>query len=95
MIAGTVLVVAAGAVGLGITSAALSEVNTENTNLAARLTAIENSRYSFPSSISSDIAANCAAVKAIAGVTAAQTDMWVDIKTTGELVIAAAAANPC
>ena len=93
MIAGTMLVLAAGAVGLGITSAALSQVNTENTNLAAQLTAIENSRYSFPSSLSSDIAANCAAMKAIAALTPGTTA--ADIQTIGNQMITAAASNPC
>ena len=95
MIAGTIAVGAVGAIAVGIAQAALNQVNTENTNLAARLTAIENSRYSLPSSVSTDIAANCAAMTAIGALTPPADAAAATIDASADAIIAAAKANPC
>ena len=95
MIAGTIAVLGAGALGAALFQSTVNGLNSDQDSLAARTKAIEDSRYSLPSSISSSISANCAAFDAMSVIVTSGIDSDAKGAAAINAYITAASANPC
>lgn len=90
------VVLGAGVLGFGLAQSTISALNNENADIAARIKAIETSRYSLPSSVSSNVAGSCAAIAAIGALgTLATPTSDATAKTEMDKFINAAAAAGC
>ena len=93
---GIAAVFGAGVIGFVLAQNAISELNNENANIAARIKAIQASPYSLPSSISSNVAVNCAAMSAMAAIgTLGGTGSAAAIETELNKIKAAADLSTC
>ena len=89
-----IAVLGASVLGLGLAQATINQMNSESAAISARIKAIEDTRYSLPSSASGDVASNCAAIKAIGAITASAETM-TGVQTDIGSIRTTAASNPC
>ena len=94
MIAGSIALLGVGALGVAVFQSTVNGLNSEQDSLAARTKAIEDSRYSLPSAISSDISATCSMLRTISAIDSTGIAIGTADSKAKELVDAAI-ANPC